>query len=318
MIGPVLVTATLALTGAGCQQQSSGPVPVTGLIDATEIDVASKVPGRVREVLVQEGDSVKEGQRLVVIESEELQAKLDQAEAGISAAQAKLRLAQAGARSEEKDAARSALKAARHQADVMKKTYDRVEALLKQGAVPQAQFDEVEAKWLVAVDQLAMAESRYAIVSKGARREEIEALRALVQQGQGAIAEVKSYQKETVQSSPVNAEVSKVLLRQGELAATGYPIVTLVDLNDMWASFALREDLLKDVKKGTKIQAEVPALGRSVTFEVFHIAAMGDFATWKATTDKGGFDLKSFQIRARPVEKVDGLRPGMTVRWRLG
>lgn len=307
--------AALLIAVPSCSAPVQAPVTITGLMDATEVDVASKVPGRVKEILVHEGDVVESGQQLVTIESDELQAKLDQVQAGISAAQAKLRLAQAGARTEEKDATRQALAAARHQAEVAKKGRDRVEALLKEGAIPQAQFDDVESRWLVAMDQLAMAEARYSLVNKGARSEELEALRALVKQGEGSMAEVKSYQKETVQNAPLKGEVSKIVLHRGELASSGYPILTLVDLDDVWATFAVREDMLRNVQKGSRIEAEVPALGRKVSFEVFHIAAMGDFATWKATTDKGGFDLKSFEVKARPVEKVQGLRPGMTVRW---
>lgn len=311
VLGGALLLASLP----SCSSPQKGPTPITGLVDATEIDIASKVPGRVKELLVHEGDLVEAGQQLVTIESDELQAKLDQVQAGISAAQAKLRLAQAGARSEEKEATRQALLAARHQADVAKKSRDRLETLLKEGAVPQQQFDEVESRWLVAMDQLAMAEARNSLVNKGARSEELDALKALVQQGEGSMAEVKSYQKETSQSAPLKGEVSKIVLHRGELASTGYPIVTLVDLDDVWATFAVREDMLRGIQKGARIEGEVPALGRKVMFEVFHIAAMGDFATWKATTDKGSFDLKSFEVKARPVEKVPGLRPGMTVRW---
>lgn len=313
--GFVAGLAGLVALAGGCSAPAEGPSPLTGLVDATEVDVASKIPGRVKELSVREGDAVEAGQQVATIESDEVQAKLDQVQAAISAAQARLRLAQAGARVEEKEASRQALAAARHQADVMKKSYDRVKSLLDQGAIPQAQFDEIESRWQVAMDQLAVAEARNAMVAKGARGEELDALRALVKQGEGSLAEVRSYEKETVQTSPLKGEVSKIVLHRGELAATGYPILTIVDLDDVWATFAVREDMLRGIDKGSRIEAEVPALGRKVSLEVFHVAAMGDFATWKATTDKGGFDLKSFEVKARPVEKVQGLRPGMTVRW---
>ncbi|MBI5536140.1 MAG: efflux RND transporter periplasmic adaptor subunit [Deltaproteobacteria bacterium] len=312
---PIALLASACLAACSQAGPASSHAPITGLIDATEIDVASKIPGRVKELSVHEGDRVTAGQTLLTIESEEMQAKLDQVQASITAAQARVRLAQAGARREEKEGARQALEAARHQLDITKKTYDRMSALLQSGAVPQAQFDEVESRYSVAKDQLAMAQARFDLVSRGARSEEIDALKALVQQGQGTLAEVQSYNKETTQTSPIQGEVTKIIVHRGELASTGYPILTIVDLDDVWASFAVREDLLAHVQKGMRIEADVPALGRRIPMEIFHVAAMGDFATWKATSDKNSFDLRSFEIRARPIQKVDGLRPGMTIRW---
>jgi HlyD family secretion protein len=116
----------------------------------------------------------------------------------------------------------------------------------------------------------------------------------------------------------VDGEIARIVLHEGELAATGYPILTIVTIDAPWASFAVREDLLKELKVGTRVTAEVPALGRTVEFEVYSIAAMGDFATWKATNAKDSFDLKTFEVKARPTAKIEGLRPGMTVRWTRG
>jgi len=308
----------LPLLLSACSQGDSAPrTVVTGLVDATEIDAASKVPGRVRETFVREGQTVERGQKLVAIESDEIDAKVDQVNAAVAAAEAKLRLARSGARKEERDAARQGVEAARHQLDLAKKTYDRVVALRATGAIADAQFDEAEAKLKLAQDQLDMAESRYSLVMRGARAEEIDALSALVDQARGNLAEVRSYERETTQNAPIAGEVSKLLLHPGELAATGYPIVTIVDLSDVWATFAVREDMLARIHKGDTIQVEIPALGRTAPMTVASIAAMGDFATWKATSEKNSFDLKSFEVKARPVDRIDGLRPGMTVRWTM-
>jgi len=309
------LTALLALSISSCADEPARPAALTGLFDAAEIDVASKIPGRVKDLLVKEGDAVKKDQKLLVIESEEMKAKIDQVEAAIEASKAKLKLATRGARPEEKDAAKKALDAAQHQVELAQKMYDRMAELRKQNAIPQAKFDEVDFKLKVARDQLAMAEARSELVQKGARQEELEALRALVKQGEGTLAEVRSYNKETVQLAPLAGEVTKVVLHQGELAATGYPILTIVDLSDVWATFAVREDRLTKIKKGDTIQALVPALGRTVELQIFTIAALGDFATWKATSERNSFDLKSFEVKARPVRPEPGLRPGMSARW---
>lgn len=292
------------------------PAVITGLVDAAEVDVASKVPGRVKAVPVQEGDAVEEGQELAIIESDELEAKVSQATAATSAASARLRMAQRGVRKEDKEAAEGALTAAQHQADLAKKMFERMKTLLAAGSIPQATLDDAETKYNLAQDQLTIARTRLELAQRGARPEEIDALMAQVSQTQGVLAEVTSYDKERVQRAPLKAVVSKVILHKGELAATGNPILTLVDLDHPWVSFPVREDLLQRVKQGTTLQVELPALGVTVPMQVFNISALGDFATWRATSDKGGFDLKSFEVKARPTAPVAGLRPGMTARFK--
>ena len=308
--------AFLAATAfSACKAKSDLPPVLTGLVDATEIDVASKIPGRIKELAVKEGDQVKEGDKLLVIESEEILAKMDQASAAIGAAQAKLKMARHGARVEEKKQAKKALEAAQQQAEITRKMHDRLIALREKDAVSQAKFDEVEFQFNVAQAQLGLAQARVEMVENGARSEEIEALEQLVKQGEGVLSEVKSYSKEMVQNAPITGEVSKIILHKGELAATGYPIITLVDMSDIWAAFSVREDLLKSLAIGQDIKVQIPALGKTATMKVFHIAPLGDFATWRATSDKNSFDLKTFEVKVRPTEPIEGLRPGMSVRW---
>jgi len=303
---------------AGCASgEGQGHVVLTGLVDATEIDVASKVPGRVRNLAVREGDTVQAGQKLLDIESFEVKAKIDQVNAAIDATRAKLSMARHGARIEEKRAARNALNAARHQVDVTRSMLDRSKPLFEAKAISQARWEEIEFRYNLAMDQFAMAQARLDMVLNGARDEEVDALEAMVRQGEGNLREVQAYDRETEQVAPIAGEVAKVVLHEGELAGTGAPIVTIVDMSDTWASFAVREDLLGRVRKDSEIEVVIPALGRSVLMRVFLISVMGDFATWRATSAKDTFDLKTFEVRARPISPVEGLRPGMTVRWTI-
>jgi HlyD family secretion protein len=282
-----------------------------------EIDVTSKVPARVYEVYVEEGQTVKRGQKLVALKSEEVTAKVLQARAASEAAQAKLRLARHGVRPEERQAVERELDASKHQLELAQKTYDRMSELASSGTIAQARFDEAKFRFDVAREQLAIVEAKRTITSQGARREELDALTALVEQSRGLMTEVQAYEAETLQVAAMDGEVSEVILQPGELAGTGAPILSLVAVQNPWVTFALREDLLRRAEKGTEFQAKVPALGKSACFRVYHVAPMGDFATWKATTQKNDFDLKSFQIKARPCQALPDLRPGMTVRWDL-
>ena len=296
-------------------KRSPESIQITGLINATEIDVASKVPGRVLKVYVQEGQHVSAGETLAELNLEELDAKLLQATSAIDAAKAQLALAEKGARPQEKKAAAQQVEAAKAQVDVTKKMLDRMQSLLDEKAVPQAKYDEVEFKYQVSVSQLEMAEAKLDAVTKGARSEEIRALEALVAKGESVAAEIEIYKKERVQVAPVDGEISKIVVHEGELTNTGYPIITIVKSDDMWASFAIREDKLKDLRIGDVVEIEVPALDRKIPMTVANISAMGDFATWRATSDRDRFDLKSFEVKLRPMERIDGLRPGMTARW---
>ncbi|HOU93446.1 MAG TPA: efflux RND transporter periplasmic adaptor subunit [Polyangiaceae bacterium] len=312
------VVSLLALLTASCAQEPPPATVITGLVDATEVDIASKVPGRVEELFVQEGQRVKRGDKLVKLRSEEILAKFAQATAASEAAQAKLSLARHGARPAEKAAVARELDAATHQLELAQKTLDRMTELLDSGTIPQAKFDEAKLRYDLAREQLAMVEAKQSIVTQGARSEEIAALAALVEQSRGVIAEMQAYEAEAEQHAPIDGEVSKIVLQPGELAGTGAAIVTLVAVQDPWVTFAVREDLLDRVRPGAEVTAEIPALKREVKLKVFQIAPLGDFATWKATTQKNGFDLKSFEVKARPIAPIDGLRPGMTVRWTVG
>ena len=295
--------------------RGSSSLQITGLIHATEIDVASKVPGRVVAVHVQEGQHVKSGDLLVELNLDELDAKLLQATSSIDAAKAQLALAEKGARPQEKKALTNQVDSARAQVDVTKKMLDRMSKPLEEKAVPQAKYDEVEFKYQVSLNQLEMAQAKLDAVNKGARSEEIRALEALVEKGESVAKEIEIYQRERTQTSPVDGEVSKIVVHEGELTNTGYPIITLVKMDDIWASFAIREDRLKNLRIGDEVEIEVPALDRKIPMKVANISALGDFATWRATSDRDRFDLKSFEVKLRPTQPVDGLRPGMTARW---
>lgn len=312
MTGIILATLLLASPGCGGREE---PTVLTGLMDAVEIDVASKIPGRIKQLHVDEGDRVEPGQALAEITSDEIAAKLEQVDAVTEAAKAKLKLANKGAREEQIRAAKRQMMAAEHQVDITEKMLKRVTNLLEKKAIPQAQYDEVEFKHNVSLEQYEMAKAQYDAYVNGAQDEEIEALSALVRQAEGAKAEVESYQRETTQTAPIAGEISKVVLHEGELAATGFPILTIVNLQDQWATFSVREDLLPRLQKGQKIEVEVPALGRTVELEIYHIAPLADFATWRATAERNSYDLKTFEVKARPTETATDLRPGMTVRW---
>jgi HlyD family secretion protein len=288
--------------------------PLQGQIDARYIDISPKITGRIAELHVREGDEVKPGVLLVTLDSPEVQAKVSQAEAMRGAAAAKQRLLDDGMRQEDVRTARAKWERAVSAADLAAATYQRINALYQEGLVSQQQNDEVESSHRSSLAAARAARAEYDLTLNGFRKEERAAAADTTRGAGAAVQEVAALAADISLKSPISAEVDKVVLHQGELAPPGFPIISLVNLDDVWAVFNLREDELKAIKIDAQITGKVPALGdRLVTFSVYYISPKGEYATWRATRQSSGYDIKTFEVRARPIQKVNGLRPGMSV-----
>lgn len=295
------------------QAYRPAPVLLQGQIEAREIDVAAKVAGRIGRVYVKEGDSVQAGAPLFDLDSPELTAKLSQVNAVKDAAESVSAKAQNGARVEEVLMAKLNWQRAQTSAELADTSYHRVDNLYKEGLIAQQKRDEAQAQSKAARDGAAAAQAQYQMAQHGARSEDKSAAAAQVRQASGAVAEVEAYKAETRIKAPAAGEVVKVLVDPGELTPTGFPVVTLVDLSDTWAVFSVREDQLSHFQKGAQFDATVPALQKQLKFRVSHLSPMGEFATWKAVRGSKGYDLRTFEVKARPLQATPGLRPGMSV-----
>ena len=289
------------------------PIILQGEIDAQYYSVSSKVPGRIDRVGVKKGDVVSVGDFIFSINSPEVEAKLKQAKSAKNAAGAVSRQADKGARKQQIAAAKDQWKRAEEAEKLLEKTYKRIEKLFKEGVLPEQKRDEVYTKYKAAQYQSSAAKQMYVMAKEGARVEQKEAAKAQEEVYAGKVDEVNSYIKETKQYAFHDGEVAQILIHEGELAPTGFPVVTLVDIKDSWAKFHVREDLLKYFKKGETLNLEIPALGVTKPFKVTHISVMGEYATWRAAEAGKGFDLKSFEVELRPVEPIEDLRVGMSV-----
>ena len=289
------------------------PIRLQGEIDAQYYSVSSKVPGRLDKIGVKKGDLVDVGDFIFSINSPEVEAKLKQAQSAKNAAGAVVKEADKGARKQQIAAAKDQWHRAREAEKLLSKTYTRIQKLYKEGVIPEQKRDEVYTKYRAAKYQTNAAKQMYMMAKEGAREEQKEAARAQEEVYAGKVDEVNSYIKETKQYAFHAGEVSQILIHTGELAPTGFPVVTLVDINDSWAKFHVREDLLHHFKKGKVLKLEIPALQQSYDFEVTHISVMGEYATWRAAEAGKGFDLKSFEVELRPTAPIDELRVGMSV-----
>lgn len=289
-----------------------------GQMEVTEYRVSSKVPGRILEFRVKEGQMVKAGDTLAIIEAPEVLAKKAQAEAVQTAAQALNDKAEAGAREEQIQGAYELWQKAIVNRDIWEKSFKRVSNLFNEGVVSEQKYDETKAQYDAAVATEKAAKSQYDMAVKGAQKEDKEMAAAQVEQAKGVVAEVDSYINETILIAYADGEVTDIFPHVGELVGTGAPIMNIAMMDDMWATFNVREDHLRRLPLGSQFTAEFPAIGASVVMEVTYLKDRGDYAAWKATKQTGQYDLKTFEVRAVPVSKVEGLRPGMTVIYRVG
>ena len=290
------------------------PIYLQGQVEAKQINVAPKVPGRVKTIYKKEGDRVQKGELLLELESTEIDAKLSQAEAARSAAQAQSDKAQRGAREEQIKGAYNVWQQAQAAADLAEKTYQRVSNLFNDKVLPAQKKDEAYTQMVALQKQAEAAKSQYEMAKNGARDEDKTAAQALVAQAQGVITEVNAYKDGAKVYAPADTQIQTIIPNEGEIVNAGYPVMNLIDTNDEWVVFNIREDKMVNYKEGTKFKAIVPALGnQEIELEVKHIAVQADFATWTATKSKGDFDKKTFAIKAYPTAKVEGLRPGMSV-----
>lgn len=287
---------------------------VMGQAEATQVRVSGKLAGRVVAYRAAEGDRVKAGDTLVFLDTPEVQAKLKQAEALQLAAEAQKDKAMSGARVQEVAAAFELSQKAKAGLNIAKKSFDRVQRLYEKGVMSAQKRDEAEANYKAAEATAKAADLQYEMAKEGARREDKAAAAATVQRAEGAVAEVESYVKEAVLLAPIDGEVVERFPEVGELIGTGAPIMNIADMNDIWVSFSVREDLLASLKIGDEVNGFIPALAdEQVTLKVYYMKDMGSYAAWKATKSTGQYDVKTFEVRARPTQAVDGLRPGMSV-----
>jgi len=314
-----MLLAFLTLTGiialvaiVGFFMLRKGPEIVQGQADVTEYRVSSKVPGRILEFRVKEGDKVQAGDTLAILEAPEVTAKLEQAEAARTAAQAQNEKAIKGARQEQIRTAYEMWQKAKAGVDIAEKSYKRVKNLTDQGVMTAQKLDEATAQRDAAIATEKAAKAQYDMAKNGAEREDKAAAAALVERAKGAVSEVESYIKETYLIAQMPGEVSEIFPKIGELVGTGAPIMNVSVMSDMWITFNVREDLLKGISMGSELEAYVPALDKKIKVKVYYMKDLGTYAAWKATKPEGQYDLKTFEVKARPLEKVDGLRPGMS------
>ena len=307
-VAVVIIVALIGFLALGRE-----PDVKQGQVEVSEYRVSSKVPGRILEIRVKEGDYVKVGDTLAILDAPDVHAKMEQARSAENAAAALELKAQNGARKEQIQGAFSVLQQAKAGYEIAEKSYNRIQRLFDEGVVSAQKRDEVYANYKAMEAQMKAAQSQYDMAVNGARMEDKMAAAAQVGRARGAVNEVNSYIHETVQVAQMEGEVADIYPKVGELVGTGSPIMSIAVMEDMWGTFNIREDQLNGMKVGSEFTAFVPAFNKDIKMKVYYLKDQGSYAVWKATKANGQYDLKTFEVKARPVEKLEGLRPGMSL-----
>ena len=309
-----LVAIVLAVSVIGYIVSRPKAIVIQGEAEATEYRVSGKVPGRIESFYAEEGQSVRRGDTLVLIDSPEIRSKIAEASAARAAAVAQRNKAYNGARQEQITGAYEMWQKALVGEEVMRKSYERMVTLHDEKVVSDQKFDEVKAQYDAACATARAAKSQYDMAVKGARQEDKDAAAALVERANAAVDLVNSYKDEIILTAPSDGIIAARYPKVGELVGQGSPIMTIQDLDDLWLTFNIREDRLEGMNTGDKLKLTVPALkNREITATVYYMAVRESYATWRATKETGEFDTKTFEVRARPDTRVEGLRPGMSV-----
>ena len=309
-----LVAVVLIVSIVGFIVSRPKAVVIQGEAEATEYRVSGKIPGRIEEFRADEGQSVRKGDTLVFIDSPEIRSKIAEANAAKAAAVAQKNKAYNGAQQEQIAGAYEMWQKALVGEEVMRKSFERISELHEEKVVSDQKYDEVKAQYDAASATARAAKSQYDMAVTGARQEGKDVAVALVERANAAVELVNSYMDEIVLTAPADGIIAARYPKVGELVGQGSPIMTIQDLDDVWFTFNVREDRLNGMKTGDKLTLTIPALGnKQITSTVYYMAVRESYATWRATKEIGEFDTKTFEVRARPDTKVEGLRPGMSV-----
>lgn len=304
----------MAITGVFNGSSPSGASFVQGEIDGDRYDITSKFTARVEKENVTEGQKVAAGDLVLTLNGDEILEKLSQTKEALEEAKAALTKLENGTRSEDLRTLEANLKSATASRIRAYGSYERYSSLYQKHVISKDSYDESVKTLSQATETEAAAKAALDKGKNGARYEDLDAARASVRRLQAQYKETLSISKDRTLLAPCEGEVEKIIVKRGELATAGYPLASVINLNDLWASVMLREDQMRKIRLGSRISGKIPALSDDeYLFEIYYIAPQGNYATWRAANNSGSFDLKTFEVRSKPVKRIEGLRPGMSI-----
>lgn len=309
-----ILSLVVLITAIGMLTSKKPPLTLQGEVEATEIRISGKLLGRIDSFMVREGDAVRRGDELVVINSPIVQAQYRKSEALHRAAKEENRKLDTGPRHQVVEAAYQVWQSAKSQSDLAAKTFARIRILYTDSVVARQRYDEAEAAMRSTAAAERAAYEQYQLAVEGAQREDRIAGQNMVEVAASGVDEVAALLVDARLTAPAAGQIASIFPKRGELVAPGAPIMSLVVIDDCYVVFNVREDLMPHFRMGGHFTVSIPALGRTdVELEVYYVSPLGSFATWKSTKEAGSYDMRTFEVKLRPLHPVEGVRPGMTV-----
>ena len=317
-IGLMVLILLLGLIAFGLwKSYQPKEIELQGRVEADTIHVSTKVPSRIEEIYVHDGQKVSKDQELVRLFSPEVDAKKQQALAALQSALALQSTAERGSQQENIDSLYANWQSLKAQEALAKTTYQRGANLFKEGVISRQRRDEMQAAALSTSQLTEAAYQQYARAKRGSTPQQLSSADAQVQIAQAAVAEANALAAETKLRSPIDGTVSKTYGKVSELVAMGVPVVSILQDDDLWVSVNVREDLYAQIYKAKSMDGFIPALNQTATFKIKTIDAEGEFATIKTTRQTGGYDIRSFKIHLAPVQPITDLKVGMSVLFKI-
>lgn len=314
----VLILAVI-ISGVGILALGNKPEILQGQIEATEIRISGKIPGRIDRFFVKEGQNIQKGDTLVIINSPEIRAKYDQVNALGDVAVYENQKVEEGTRKQVIESVRQLWVKTQSDLELARTTYNRIQSLYRDSVVTAQRRDETEALYKAAQSAERAAYQEYQMALDGARKQDRESSRSLVSAAKSSIQEVASLLEDSKLTAPESGQIAVIYPKQGELIGPGSPIMSLIVLEDAYVILNVREDLMPHFKVGGKFKGDVPSVNqKGIEFEIYYISPLGSYSTWKSTKQVGSYDMRTFEIKAKPTRKTTDLRPGMSVLVNIG
>lgn len=313
-VGLILVIVLLAAIAFGLwKSYQPKTIEVQGRVEAETIHISTKVPSRIEEIYVHEGQKVSKNQPLVRMFSPEVAAKKQQALASLQSALALQSTAERGSQEENIASLYANWQSMKAQQQLAQTTYQRAENLYKEGVISRQRRDELFAAQTSAREMTEAAYQQYARAKRGSTEQQQSTADAQVDIAKAAVSEAEALEAETKLYAPVSGTVSKIYGKPSELVALGVPVISLLQDDSLWVSLNIREDQYAQVYQAKTLSGFIPALNRHVTFNIKNIDAEGEFATIKNTRQTGGYDIRSFKVHLTPAQTIPDLKVGMSV-----
>lgn len=308
----VMAGAALIVGWGLVREKEGGDVLVAnGTIEATEVEVGSKLPGRIAQLLVKEGDQVQVGQIIARLETSEIEAEVAQAQAALAGAAAQLKELLAGSRLQEIREARANLQQAEDNLKLARDDWDRFDSLFKEGATSAQERDRAKNRVEVAVSQVKAARERYELVRVGPRPETIEAARHERDRAKAVLQMAQVRLRDSTILAPLSAIVLTKRAEQGEIVNPGFPIVILIDSDDLWLRVYIPESEIGLVGIGQEAAVTVDSFpNRRFEGKVIEISSKAEFTPRTVQTKKERVNLV-FGVKIRLDNNQRLLKPGM-------